>query len=781
MIKIILSVHELVDFVLRKGDIDTRVFNSTTMQEGTRLHSIYQSAQSGFYLKEVPLSYSFIYGDYVITLQGRCDGIFKESDDHYVIEEIKTTNIDLNEFHEKNELWHLGQAICYAYIYLKEKELKDIGIQLTYISQNDGEKLFKKYYLSEDELLSKIHDYFRVYLDFKNVLIDIEKERTKSLKDFPFPFPYQRSGQKEIMDAVTSAIKDHDYYFVEASTGIGKTMSVLYPTLEPLRKNQIEKIFYLTSKNSGFINSINALNKLYDSGAKIKAVEIIAKEKMCPHHGTKNCNPLDCPLAEGYYDKISVALKDILRSEYVITTKVLKDYSKKYRICPFEFSLDISSYADYIVCDYNYVFHPIAALKRFFVFFDRQYRMFALIDEIHNMVDRGREMFNVTLFSSQFNEMSKTLKEVADKRLRKDLISLKKHFKAFEDFDFSEQNEFVIENLDEEFILSLQSFDKDLKKYEQLNPYFKSDEVDAFSLESYKFLRIYEFLNDEFKIILKLEEKGISLSIMCFNPAPFLNQRLLNLEGMVGFSATLKPIEYYMKSIFGRDNFKNISLESSFDKNNLKILVNNTLSLKYKDRLLSYSEIKAEINTFINFRTGNYMIYVPSFEYLNLLKRTYIADDRFIFQEKRMTNDSKKEFLDNFIENPLETKVGVCVVGGTFSEGIDLVGDRLIGAIVIGVGMPSISFENNLIKDYFEEKYGNGFEYAYVNPGICKVMQAIGRVIRTESDKGAVLLIDSRYTHSNYKKIFTSKWDNFTLIKNAYDLENELNIFYKKQ
>ena len=780
MISIKLSVHELVDFVLRKGDIDSRVFNSTTMQEGTRLHNIYQSAQEEGYMKEVSLSDNFIYGDYLITLQGRCDGIFKEND-NYIIEEIKTTNIDLNEFHKNNEAWHLGQAICYAYIFLKERNLKEITIQLTYLSQNDGGKLFKRYYLSEEELLSNIHDYFRIYLDFKNLLIDIEKERNKSLIDFPFPFPSERSGQKEIMDCVSDAINNRDYYFVEASTGIGKTMSVLFPTLEPLRKYKIEKIFYLTSKNSGFINSFNALERLYKNGAKIKAVELIAKEKMCPHHGSKNCNPIDCPLADGYYDKINVALKDILRSEYIISTKTIKEYAKKFKICPFEYSLDISSYSDYIICDYNYVFHPIAALKRFFEAPDRQYRMFALIDEIHNMVDRGREMFNVALFSSQFDEMYDTLKEVKDKKLTNDLKGLKKHFKYFKDFDFSEQNTFVIENLDEDFIYRLNSFDNSLKKYQQKYPDFHEEKVDTFSLEGYKFLKIYEFLNNDFKISVKKENEGISINIMCLNPAPFLNRRLLDLDGAVGFSATLKPIEYFMNTIFGRDNFKNVSLESSFDKNNLKILVNNTLSIKYKDRLLSYSEIKKEINTFVNYRKGNYIIYVPSFEYLNLIKRTYITDDRFIFQEKRMTNDSKKEFLENFKDNPSETKIGVCVIGGTFSEGIDLVGDRLIGAIIIGVGMPSISFENNLIKDYFEEKYGNGFEYAYVNPGICKVMQAIGRVIRTENDKGAVLLIDTRYTYSNYKKIFTSKRDNYTIIKNNEELENELNIFYKNQ
>jgi len=731
MISIKLSVHELVDFVLRKGDIDSRVFNSTTMQEGTRLHNIYQSAQENGYMKEVDLQYDFVYGDYSITLHGRCDGIFKENDT-YVIEEIKTTNIDLNEFHEQNEEWHLGQAICYAYIFLKDKDLKNITIQLTYINQNDSEKLFKRYYFDENELLSKIHDYFRIYLDFKNLLLNLEKEKRKSLIDFPFPFPNERSGQKEIMECVSDAIKNNDYYFIEASTGIGKTMSVLYPTLEALRKNKIEKIFYLTSKNSGFINSLNALEKLYENGAKIKAVEIIAKEKMCSHHGSKNCNPVDCPLAEGYYDKISIALKDILRSEYIINTKTIKEYAKKFKICPFEYSLDISSYSDYIICDYNYVFHPIAALKRFFEAPDRQYRMFALIDEIHNMVDRGREMYNVALNSSQFDEMYKSLKDIKDIKLKNDLKALKKHFKTLLEFDFSEQNAFVIEKLDDDFIYRLDSFDKSLKKYQQKYPHFRDDKVDRFSLEGYKFLKIYDYLNSDFKLIVKKEDDGVSLNIMCLNPAPFLNSRLLDLDGAVGFSATLKPIEYFMNTIFGRENFKNISLESSFDKKNLKILVNYTLSIKYKDRLLSYSEIKQEINTFVNYRKGNYIIYVPSFEYLNLLKRTYIADDRFIFQEKRMSNDNKKEFLENFKENPTETRIGVCVIGGTFSEGIDLVGDRLIGAIIIGVGMPSISFENNLIKDYFEEKYGNGFEYAYVNPGICKVMQAIGRVIRTE-------------------------------------------------
>ena len=613
MIDIKLSVHELVDFVLRKGDIDTRVFNSTTMQEGTRLHNIYQSIQGSNYQKEVSLSHTFIYGTYAITLQGRCDGLIKEKDE-YIVEEIKTTNIDIEEFHNRNEEWHLGQAICYAYIVLKDKNVDRITVQLTYISQNDGEKTYKRYSFTEDELLANIHHYFDIYLDFKNVLVDKEKERDASLKDFPFPFSNERVGQKEIMGCVEEAIYNKDYYFVEASTGIGKTMSVLFPTLEPLRTRTIEKIFYLTSKNSGFINAFNALDKIYENGAKITAVEIIAKEKMCPHHGSKNCNPLDCPLAAGYYDKIGIALKDILKSEYIISSKLIKKYAKRYTICPFEFSLDISTHSDYIVCDYNYVFHPIAALKRFFEAPDKQYRMFALIDEIHNMIDRGREMYNVSLSSKQFDEMEEVLKKVKDKKLKNDVSALKKNFKEFKDFDFSESNEFVIENLSDEFLINLKSFDNSLKKYQQKYPYFNEDKVDAFSLESYKFLKIYESLNEEFKIIVKNEDDDVLISILCLNPAPFLYQRLLQLDGAVGFSATLKPMEYFMKSIFGRDNFKNVSLLSSFDKQNLKILINNTLSIKYKDRLLSYSEIKKEINTFINYKSGNYIIYVPSFE-----------------------------------------------------------------------------------------------------------------------------------------------------------------------
>lgn len=773
-----LSVHQLVDFVLRKGDIDNRFFNQETMLEGTRLHAIYQSKQGESYLKEVPLTYDINFGEFVIRLSGRADGIILE--DTPVIDEIKTTNGDLNIFFEKNKDWHLGQAICYAYMYSCQKNIDYIGINLTYISQIDSKQMFKRFFFTKNELLSKIYSYLNIFLDFYKILIKRVDHRNESLKNKVFPFEKLRSGQEEMIEAVKDSYINHKYYFIEASTGIGKTMSAIYGSLEGLEKGVINKVFYLTPKNSGFINSFKALKILNDKNIFISAVELLGKEKMCPHKGNKNCNPDDCPLTRDYYNKINVALKEIIIKEEIITSNIIHEYAKKYMICPFELSLDVSLYTDFVVCDYNFAFHPIALLKRFFDNPITQYRKLALIDEAHNFINRARDMYSASFYSKFFESMKKALKEAKkeNKELARCLRELSKDVKSFKEFEYDDKNYFILETLDNHFIRYLRSLDKEIKDYMSTHPNFKNKEIETFSRENFKFIKMLELLNSDFKIILKKEDNGFTINLFCMNPAPFIKEKMSNFEGAVLFSATFSPLDYFETLLLESPIYDTLSLPSPFDKNNLRVLVNNSISIKYKDRLLTLNEVVKEILTFVDFKVGNYIIFAPSFEYLNNLKSLLIKDDRFVFQDKNMTKEDKDNFLDYFKENPTKTRVGVCVMGGSFSEGIDLVGDRLIGVIIIGVSLSTVSVENDLLNDYFTSKGLSGYEYAYINPGISRIMQAVGRLIRKESDRGVALLIDNRYLFKRYSFLFKEKWTNYSIVKNSEDITLELRNFY---
>lgn len=776
MKQIELSVHELVDFVLRKGDIDSRSFNSMTMQEGTRIHNIYQSKQGSNYLKEYPLKGIFSYEDSLIYLSGRSDGIILE--EVPIIEEIKSTNCDLNSFFKENEEWHLGQAICYGYLYAIEKGLDKVKIRLTYISQVNNDILKKNYCYKTDELLTKIHQYFDVYFQFARIIETRKNRRNESLSVLRFPFSNAREGQMELIDFTKQAIESADSRFAEASTGIGKTMATIFSTLSYLKEDKLDKVFYLCPKNTNFDNAAKALEILNKEGYLLSYTEIRARSKMCPYKLEKTCNPDDCPLTVGYYSKLKDVLKDCLVHENLLNSEIIDKYAKKYDVCPFELSLDFSVYTDFVVCDYNYAFHPISYLRRFFEVPDKTYRIFALVDEAHNLIDRARDMFTVTFSEEDYKNLKKELKGYRNPEINKILRKINQDLRLFKQFEFNDQP-IILEQLDSKFILHITKLRSEINVLETDNPKLKLKKGKDFLIDLYKFIVINDLLNDGFKIILDNKYDNLTIKLFCIDPSSFINKSLFHFLGTLFFSATLTPIDYFQKVNLNRDGFKTISLPSPFNPNNFFLIINDNISIKYKDRDKTLEEVVKEINIFVSKKVGNYLIFVPSFEYSRKIEKYFINDNRFVFQTATMTNKDKDEFLANFKENPQESRIGVCVISGSFAESIDLTGDRLIGVVIVGVGLPQVNFENNLVKDFYIKKEMNGYEFAYMNPGINKVLQALGRVIRTQNDKGSALIIDSRYAQSHYFSILKDRYKNYTKIKDSNGLIKALNSFYK--
>ena len=776
MKQIELSVHELVDFVLRKGDIDSRSFNSMTMQEGTRIHNIYQSKQGSNYLKEYPLKGIFSYEDSLVYLSGRSDGIILE--EVPIIEEIKSTNCDLNSFFKENEEWHLGQAICYGYLYAIEKGLDKVKIRLTYISQVNNDILKKNYCYKTDELLTKIHQYFDVYFQFARIIETRKNRRNESLSVLRFPFSNAREGQMELIDFTKQAIESADSRFAEASTGIGKTMATIFSTLSYLKEDKLDKVFYLCPKNTNFDNAAKALEILNKEGYLLSYTEIRARSKMCPYKLEKTCNPDDCPLTVGYYSKLKDVLKDCLVHENLLNSEIIDKYAKKYDVCPFELSLDFSVYTDFVVCDYNYAFHPISYLRRFFEVPDKTYRIFALVDEAHNLIDRARDMFTVTFSEEDYKNLKKELKGYRNPEINKILRKINQDLRLFKQFEFNDQP-IILEQLDSKFIQHITKLRSEINVLETDNPKLKLKKGKDFLIDLYKFIVINDLLNDGFKIILDNKYDNLTIKLFCIDPSSFINKSLFHFLGTLFFSATLTPIDYFQKVNLNRDGFKTISLPSPFNPNNFFLIINDNISIKYKDRDKTLEEVVKEINIFVSKKVGNYLIFVPSFEYSRKIEKYFINDNRFVFQTATMTNKDKDEFLANFKENPQESRIGVCVISGSFAESIDLTGDRLIGVVIVGVGLPQVNFENNLVKDFYIQKEMNGYEFAYMNPGINKVLQALGRVIRTQNDKGSALIIDSRYAQSHYFSILKERYKNYTKIKDSNGLIKALNSFYK--
>ena len=776
MKQIELSVHELVDFVLRKGDIDSRSFNSMTMQEGTRIHNIYQSKQGSNYLKEYPLKGIFSYEDSLVYLSGRSDGIILE--EVPIIEEIKSTNCDLNSFFKENEEWHLGQAICYGYLYAIEKGLDKVKIRLTYISQVNNDILKKNYCYKTDELLTKIHQYFDVYFQFARIIETRKNRRNESLSELRFPFSNAREGQMELIDFTKQAIESADSRFAEASTGIGKTMATIFSTLSYLKEDKLDKVFYLCPKNTNFDNAAKALEILNKEGYLLSYTEIRARSKMCPYKLEKACNPDDCPLTVGYYSKLKDVLKDCLVHENLLNSEIIDKYAEKYDVCPFELSLDFSVYTDFVVCDYNYAFHPISYLRRFFEVPDKTYRIFALVDEAHNLIDRARDMFTVTFSEEDYKNLKKELKGYRNPEINKILRKINQDLRLFKQFEFNDQP-IILEQLDSKFIQHITKLRSEINVLETDNPKLKLKKGKDFLIDLYKFIVINDLLNDGFKIILANKYDNLTIKLFCIDPSSFINKSLFHFLGTLFFSATLTPIDYFQKVNLNRDGFKTISLPSPFNPNNFFLIINDNISIKYKDRDKTLEEVVKEINIFVSKKIGNYLIFVPSFEYSRKIEKYFINDSRFVFQTATMTNKDKDEFLANFKENPQESRIGVCVISGSFAESIDLTGDRLIGVVVVGVGLPQVNFDNNLVKDFYIQKEMNGYEFAYMNPGINKVLQALGRVIRTQKDKGSALIIDSRYAQSHYFSVLKERYKNYTKIKDSNGLIKALNSFYK--
>ena len=770
-----LSVHQLVDFLLRKGDIDNRIFNRASMAEGTLLHALYQSKQGKDYISEYALKMSFTVDEVEITLQGRADGIIYRNGE-YILDEIKTTVIDLQEFRDENIEWHLGQAKCYAYMFAKEKGLDTISIKLTYIKQGDiKEKLFCDYTFFTSELETYIYSLLEEYIQFYNIVFRLQESRDESIKTLDFPFAKYRAGQRDLAKYAYSIATKGGKLYIEAPTGIGKTMSTLYPFIKAMKDDEKSKIFYLTAKNSGKMNAHQAVHILKENGLKAIDILITAKDKIC-FCKDKECNPDECPFAKGYYNKIQNVIKQGLLSFDEFDYDTIVAMAKTYEVCPFELELDLSLFSDIIICDYNYVFDPISYMKRYFDEDSSHY--LALVDEAHNLVDRSRKMYSSSLMKSTYDAAKKSIRGNKNKKLKLLMSNTKK--KLFDPFIDLENGIHEYPDISVEMYRFLDNF---VNKYQEIS---KEDnkvitkELTDFYLELNRYKRISEFFSENYLYYIEKTDDNLVFNLTCLDASKFIKAILGRIKGSVLFSATLSPSIYYIDLLGGEsDTNPSISLDSPFPKENLKVLVAPKVSVKYKNREKSYQEVADYVKLFTSQKTGNYFIYLPSYEYLSRLKEYLDLDENIDvhYQEREMSEFEKEEFLASFQANPKKTNVGFAIIGGAFGEGVDLVSDRLIGVMIVGIGLPKINYESDKIASYFDETGKKGYDYAYIYPGMNKVMQAVGRLIRSESDRGVALLVDERYLTYEYRKLFRKEWDNYEVVISKDELPEILQKF----
>ena len=634
-----LSVHQLVDFLLRSGDIDNRVFNRSSQTEGTRLHALYQSKQGDNYISEYPLKQTFVIDNIEITLQGRADGIIKKSEKQYIIDEIKTTIVELEEFREENLAWHLGQAKCYAYMFAHALGLETIGVRLTYIKQGkNSKKLIDDYTYLTSELEKDIYDLLNQYIEFYNIIIRQIESRNASIKDLQFPFDKYRKGQKELAKYVYSVAKSKGKLFIEAPTGIGKTMSTMFPYIKYLAEDDRSKIFYLTAKATGKENAHKAVNILKEKGLDASSIVITAKEKIC-FCKNKACNPDECPFAVGYYNKIKEIIKESVLRYDDFNYETICHIANKYSVCPFELELDLSLYCDVIICDYNYVLDPISYMKRYF---DEDASHFlVLIDEAHNLVDRSKDMYSASISKSLLEKAKKGQKHIPNRKIKNALARVNKIFTHYE--ETVENGDTKIDDLNDEFYLELNKFVTSYQEVNKENNKDVSKELTDLYLDINRFLKISEFFSERFLMYISKNKQDLIIKLYCLDASRFLASTMSRLNSTVLFSATLSPLSYYVDVLGGKPDDPSMILDSPFPKENLKLLIAPKISTRYKNREKSYQDVAQYIETFVSNKVGNYFIYLPSYEYLdNLLPFLTFDGDIDVHIQMRVASPSSK-------------------------------------------------------------------------------------------------------------------------------------------
>ena len=772
-----ISVRNLVEFILREGDIDNRtgqVADKEAMQLGSKIHRKIQRQMGSDYCAEVPLKHVVSYENFELQIEGRADGIINE--DEIVIDEIKGVFRDLQSIEEPVKV-HLAQAKCYAYIYGSQKKQKHISVQMTYCNMETEEiKRFRQSY-SMKELEIWFHDLIEEYSKWAKFQVEWKKKRNQSIKSVQFPYEY-RAGQKNLAASVYRTIFRKKKLFIQAPTGVGKTIATIFPSVKAVGEGLGDKIFYLTAKTITRTVAEQAFQQLKEQNLEYKVITLTAKEKICFCEET-NCNPEACPYAKGHFDRVNDAVYEMITTTSDMSRENLEAHAKKHQVCPFEMALDVAIWVDAVICDYNYVFDPNAHLRRFFADGVKGEYIF-LIDEAHNLVERAREMYSATIYKEEILEAKRIVKPWDAKLTRrldtcnKQLLELKRECETYR-----------LHNSVGHFSISMTNL---LMEFERFMEECENAEIKEQLLETYfhvrTFLNVYDILDENYTIYTEMESDGrFKLKLFCVNPAVNLEEYLSKGNSTIFFSATLLPIHYYRQLLSTDKEDYAIYAESPFEQGNRCILIGRDVSSKYTKRNeKTYTRFAQYVRTVVQAKKGNYLVFFPSYKFMEDVYRileAYFEEENItcMMQQQNMNEQMREEFLQEFEKERKDSLLGLCVLGGIFSEGIDLTDDKLIGALIVGTGLPQVCNEREILKQYFDKTNGAGFDYAYLYPGMNKVQQAAGRVIRTETDRGIVLLLDERFTFRQYQEIFPREWSDYQICT-AADVQSSLERFW---
>lgn len=838
------SVRNLVEFILRGGDIDNRSGRMITdaMMEGSKIHRKIQRSMGEDYQAEVPLALTIEAEEYMLVIEGRADGIAygefpnqnseKEaytqdtfldrtgkSEEMVYIDEIKGVYRNVATM-EAPVYVHKAQAMCYAYIYALQNHLNQIGVQMTYCNlDTEDVKLFQEVF-AWDALADWFGNLIAEYRKWADWQIMWRRKRQESIQNLEFPYPY-REGQRKLVGDVYRTIRRGKNLFLQAPTGVGKTISTIFPAVKAVGEELADRIFYLTAKTITATVAKETFGLLREQGYQAKIIQLTAKEKLCLCGNTAieqeaadqdnpypdfpqiklECNPQNCPYAKGHFDRVNDAVFELLQASDLFTREEILAQARKHRVCPFELSLDVATWCDNILCDYNYVFDPNVYLKRFFQDSSKEKYLF-LVDEAHNLVDRSREMYSATLYKEDILAVKKIMKPHNQAIAR----TLDKCNKAMLDFKRECENYSVCESVGVLTFYLMRLVSQMEEFFEKPREFPDKKTVLDFYFELRNFVNIYDLVDENYVIYDEMQEDGrFMIKLFCVDPSKNLQKCIDKSVSTIFFSATLLPINYYKRLLSTKEDNYAIYAQSTFDETQRLLAFGRDVSTKYTRRgPAEYEKIARYIRAAIRSKKGNYMVFFPSYKMMQDVYDVFVRVEResdtrngvavsdeqniaeesleesltIIMQHSNMNEAEREEFLQAFEQEDGGTLVAFCVMGGIFGEGIDLKNDRLIGAVIVGTGLPQISNEREILKQYYDKQGLSGFDYAFRYPGINKVLQAAGRVIRTQEDRGIIVLLDERFLQSDYNALYPREWKN-RIVGNVETVDAEICKFWE--
>ena len=789
--KVYITADELCHTVVNHASIDSR--GARIYPDSGKIADYMVNRHGLKYEENVHSHRTVSRGGLFYEIDGTCDGVIRKDgkvcvciNRHFGGYTSKITADIAAEY--------IGIAVTNAYMIAESEMLSTISFAVTFYHNSKDIRTIEKTYTRSEMAAA-----FMRIIDMHRPFAALEAERVcvrvAGAKNQSFPYPEMRSQQRDFMLEVLRAVKYNSKAIIEAPTGTGKTMASLYPAIKALGTGFVDKIFYFTSKTTTAIAALEAAEKLSKESG-IRAIHITAKERVCPIKMSDpfKCTPEKCPRANGHYKRNADAIADIVTAHKIISPKEIGEFAKKYSICPYEFSLDLSEVCDIVVCDCNYLIDEAAYFRRYFSDSEAKgERYIFLFDEAHNLLERAKSSFGAELRLSKIRRFLDGVRGAS----KTDVIEALSHIEFYIDSmrelcaDTSEEDEngntygfAKINAFDKPFYDLLTAFVKTTDKYIHSSA-FGSLPDSLFDIVSdvKKYISALEIFDECFTHTVSLYQNEVVTKILCLDPSKRLEKRCSKGVASIFFSATLTPLEYYA-SLYGASDAVKLKLDCPYDRSNSCVCIMDRLSVRYQMRSQNASAVADAIYSAVSRKDGNYMVYFPSYAYMSevqtLFKYKY-PHIKTVMQSQNMNEEARRAFLDAFTSETRMTLVGFSVLGGIYSEGIDLVGDRLIGSVIIGVGLTKPTDESEVVREYYDTKYEMGKEYAYTYPGFNRVLQAAGRVIRTETDRGVIVFIDERYAEPPYRELMPYHLCGAKLVGDTRSLEKVIDTFWEKQ